>query len=184
MNIAIDIDDTLTDTFEYFQPYLAEYLNTDADELRRNNISYNNLPDKWKVHEFDFCREYFDCVVPDTPFKPHAAQCIKKLKDDGHRIVIITARTTAFYTDPYKTSALELKNGNIIYDKLICTLDKGKACANEKIDILIDDTPANCDAAAALGIKTLMFASKANANIKTEHTVVYDWQSVIDYINA
>ena len=25
MNIAIDIDDTLTDSFDYFQPFVAEY---------------------------------------------------------------------------------------------------------------------------------------------------------------
>ncbi len=28
----------------------------------------------------------------------------KKLKEMGHRIVIITGRTTDFYTDPYKTT--------------------------------------------------------------------------------
>ena len=26
MNIAIDIDDTLTESFDYFLPYVAEYL--------------------------------------------------------------------------------------------------------------------------------------------------------------
>ena len=41
MNIAIDIDDTLTDTFDYYIPFVAEFFGADADELRRKNISYN-----------------------------------------------------------------------------------------------------------------------------------------------
>lgn len=72
MNIAIDIDDTLTESFEYFQPYVAEYFNADIDELRRKNISYSNLPDEWKAHEIDFCKTYYDRIVEDTPFKTNA----------------------------------------------------------------------------------------------------------------
>ena len=81
MNIAIDIDDTLTESFEYFQPYVAEYFNADIDELRRKNISYSNLPDEWKAHEIDFCKTYYDRIVEDTPFKTNAAPSIKKLKE-------------------------------------------------------------------------------------------------------
>ena len=36
MNIAIDIDDTLTDTFEYLMPFVAEYYERDLGELQRN----------------------------------------------------------------------------------------------------------------------------------------------------
>ncbi len=39
MNIAIDIDDTLTDSFSYFQPFVAEYFGADVTQLKRNNIS-------------------------------------------------------------------------------------------------------------------------------------------------
>lgn len=62
MNIAIDIDDTLTESFDYFQPYVAEYFNVDIEQLRRKNISYNNLPDEWKWDELTFCRSYFDSI--------------------------------------------------------------------------------------------------------------------------
>lgn len=169
MNIAIDIDDTLTESFDYFQPFVAEYFGVDVEELRRRNISYSNLPDEWKSDELGFCKTYYDRVVADTPFKPDAAWGVDELRKAGHKIIIITGRTTAFYTDPYKTTAEELANGGIIYDKLICTLDKGSACLEEKIDILIDDLPANCDAATKLGIKTVLFQSKANKDIKTKH---------------
>ena len=184
MNIAIDIDDTLTESFDYFQPFVAEYFGVDAEELHGRNISYSNLPDEWKADELGFCKTYYDSIVADTPFKKDAAWGVEQLRKAGHKIIIITGRTTAFYTDPYKTTAEELMNGGIIYDKLICTLDKGNACIEEKIDILIDDLPANCDAAAKLGIKTFLFQSKANMDMKAKHTRVTNWMAVVDAVNC
>ena len=102
----------------------------------------------------------------------------------GHRIVIITGRSTAFYTDPYKTTTEELEKGGIVYDKLICTLEKGRACREERIDVLIDDLPANCDAAVKEGASAILFTSKANREEKTIYPRVSDWQGVIEQILA
>lgn len=183
MNIAIDIDDTLTDSFVYFQPMVSEFFDIPLAFLRENDISYSNLPIELKPRELDFCKKYYDRTVVNTPFKEGASESVKKLINMGHRVVIITGRTTAFYTDPYKTTADELAAGNIPYDKLICTLDKGKACVDEKIDLIIDDLESNLDTAAALGIKTLLFESKANKKIKSRHKRVSDWGMVVDTVN-
>ena len=51
MNIAIDIDDTLTESFDYFLPYVAEYFDVDEETLRKQNISYSNLPKEWNFAE-------------------------------------------------------------------------------------------------------------------------------------
>ena len=56
MNIAVDIDDTLTNSFEYFMPFVAEYFGVDYEELKRKNMSYNNLPEGWKDQEYAFGR--------------------------------------------------------------------------------------------------------------------------------
>ena len=98
MNIAIDIDDTLTNFFDYFLPFVAEYFGAKEDELNRKNISYSNLPEKWKKDEIGFCKTYYDHITADTPFKPDAAWSIRKLREMGHKIIIITGRTKAFYT--------------------------------------------------------------------------------------
>lgn len=111
MNIAVDIDDTLTESFDYFLPYVAEYFGVEEEKLKKQNISYCNLPKEWKKDELGFCKTYYDRIVPDTPFKPDAAWGIRKLREQGHRIVIITARTEALYTDPYRTTEEELANG-------------------------------------------------------------------------
>lgn len=182
MNIAVDIDDTLTNSFDYFLPFVAEYFGVDAKELARRNISYSNLPAEWKKDEIGFCRAYYDRVVPATPFKPDAAWGINKLRELGHRIIIITGRTDAFYTDPYKTTMEELANGGIAYDKLVCTLDKASACIEENISVLIDDMPANCESAIQRGISALLFESKGNCGRETEFSLVRSWKEAVDAI--
>jgi len=184
MNIAIDIDDTLADSFEYFQPFVAEYFGIGLEEVREKNISYGNLPKEWQTKRPGFARAYYDRVVPDTPFKPDAAWGVSKLKEAGHRIVIITGRTTASYTDPYKTSAEELSNGGIVYDKLICTHEKGNACREEHIDVLIDDLPANCDDAVRHGSAAILFGCISNRDTETVHPRAENWETVLERIEA
>lgn len=83
MNIAVDIDDTLTDSFDYFLPFVAEYFGAEEEELRQKNISYSNLPEEWNRREADFGKAYFDRVVADTPFKPDAAWGIENCGHSG-----------------------------------------------------------------------------------------------------
>jgi len=182
MNIAIDIDDTLTESFDYFQPFVAEFFGADLAELKEKGISYGNLPDEWKSRELEFCKRYYDSTAALTPFKSDAKAGVDALRSAGHKIIIITGRTDAFYKDPYKTTRDELENGNIKYDKLICTLDKDQACKDEHIDILIDDMPKNCLAAEKAGVKPILFTSKANADTPTPLTRAENWSEVLKII--
>lgn len=182
MNIAIDIDDTLTNTFEYLMPFVAEFYKKDLEELQRNNISYSNIPKEWRKYEWDFEKHYYDKSVVQTPFKKDAARYVRLLHQMGHRIVIITGRTKEFYTDPYATTEEELRNGNIVYDKLICTLNKNQACLDEHIDVMIDDLISNCDAVSSVGVTPVLFTSQANLRLNTEYARVNQWDDVIEII--
>lgn len=184
MNIAIDIDDTLTESFDYFVPFVAKYFGANEHELRQKNISYSNLPDEWKKDELGFAKTWFDKVVEYTPFKKGAAEAVRKLRSDGHKVIIITGRSDMFYTDAYETTKRELENGEIEYDKLICTLNKPEACIEEKVDILIDDMPQNCDGAVKIGAKALLFDSKANREAKTSYKRVFNWKQVLEIIES
>ena len=184
MNIAIDIDDTLTDSFDYFQPFVAEYFGAELSELKKNNISYSNLPESWKKDELAFCKTYYDRIAADTPFKKDAAWGINQLRERGHKIIIITGRTSSFYTDPYKTTKEEMANGKIFYDKLIFTLDKAEACLRENISVLVDDLPVNCIAVSQKGISAIVFNSKGNRDIKTDFRRVEDWAGVLKAVIA
>ena len=180
MNIAVDIDDTLSDSFAYLQPFVAAYFGVDAAELRRQGISYSNLPAAWRAQEPAFGKAYYDRVVPDIPFKPGAAQAIARLRALGHRIVIITGRTADFYNDPYKTTAQQLKNGGIMYDALVCTMDKAAACLAEHIDVLVDDLPENCAAVQRVGVRAVLFESPANRGLGDSLPRAADWPQAFD----
>lgn len=183
MRIGIDIDDTMSDTFDYLMPYIAEFFKLDIKYLRDNNISYNTLTEKMKKREFEFAKKYYDKVIPNTPFKPKVAEYIDKIKKLGHEIIIITARDKKLYTDEYKTTIEELRNNGINYDKLICNFDKAKVCEIEKIDIFIDDSIVNCNKVNELGIETILFNSKKNKRDKTNLDRVDSWQEVYERIN-
>lgn len=184
MKIAIDIDDTLTDTFDYLQPCVAEYFGASIEALRKANISYSNLPPEWKKDEPAFGKAYFDHVIVNTPFKPGAAEAVKELRARGSHITILTARTEDFYTDPYRTTELELKEGGIVYDKLVCRMDKAGACTEESIDLLIDDSVEHCEEAQSLGVQVLLFTSPANRDAQVHFPRVHTWEEVLEYMKT
>lgn len=184
MKIGIDIDDTMTDTFDYLMPYIAKFFNVDIKYLKDNNISYSNLPKGMKERELEFAKKYYDKVIPNTPFKAKVAEYIDEIKELGHEIIVITARDKTLYTDEYKTTIEELKKNNIHYDKLICDFDKAKVCKNEKIDLFIDDSIANCNKVNKLGIETILFSNKINIKDKTNLYRVNSWKEIYDKINA
>lgn len=66
LNIGIDIDDTITYTFDYLMPFLAEYFNLDLEYLKENNISYTSLPDDIKDREVEFGKIYYDDLFCTT----------------------------------------------------------------------------------------------------------------------
>ena len=182
MKIGIDIDDTMTNTFDYLQPYISEYFKVDLKYLIDNSISYNTLTKKMKKREYEFAKEYFDLVIPNTPFKEDCSKYIGKIKKLGNEIIIITARDKRLYIDEYATTIKELENNKIVYDKLICDFDKAKVCKKEKLDLLIDDSIHNCKSAEKLGIKTILFNSKINKNIKVNLKRVDNWKDLYDII--
>lgn len=184
MNIAIDIDDTLTDSFSYFQRYVAEFFGVSIEYAVKHSISYSTLPAEWKERDSEFCKSCYDSVVPFTPFKTDAAPALKALHDQGHRIIILTGRDTSMYTDPYETSKKELGNGMIVYDKLICSKKKADECKKENIDILIDDLIENCESASKNGVKAIVFTSPENAGRPTHLPRANSWREVLEIIDA
>lgn len=182
MKIGIDIDDTMTNTFDYLMPYIAEFFKIDIKYLKDNDISYSNLPEGMKEREFEFARKYYDRVIPNTPFKPKVAEYIKKIRDLGHEIIIITARDKNLYTDEYKTTIQELKNNNICYDKLICDFNKAEICKRENIDLFIDDSVKNCSEVNELGIEILLFNSRINMKNKNSFYRVNNWKEIYEKI--
>lgn len=166
MIIGIDIDDTLTLLHEVKQKTAKDY-------IQKNNLPYKLINPKalrfkdmfdWPIEECDkfWFSEIEEMLCNATP-REHVCSVISRLKQMGHKIVIITARTTEWHKRPYEMSYEWLTKNNIPFDKLIVGFeDKTQVCVEEKVDVFIDDLPSTLVKLQAYNIKTILMSAPHN----------------------
>ncbi len=184
MNIGIDIDDTISNTYETTIPYLKKYI---ENELKREfKIDLNEPTDYYKLtkkfdlteeEEWNFWEKYFVSTVKEAIPKENVPEIIRRLKEDGHKIFIVTARVEV---DVYDIKAITrdwLIENNIVFDELILNAHNKLEIANEKnIQVFIDDSIRNCTMLSDGGIKTYMFNTVFNDFYKNKNIEkVYSW---------
>lgn len=168
MIIGIDIDDTLT------------LLQKIKIKTAQNYITKHNLPYKivnpdalffkdmvnWTEEECDiFWISEADEMLSKVPARKNASKVITNLKQNGHKIVIITARSSQWHKDPYKMSYDWLVKNNIPFDKIIVGhIDKTQVCIDENLDVFIDDIPLTLVKLQPHNIKTILMSTPHNKN--------------------
>ena len=95
MNIGIDIDDTICNTYETFLPYFKKYM---EEELGREYyFDLNDKSDYYKLEkrfgiteteDWNFWEKYFPRIVEEVVPKENAVSVINKLKEEGNKIFI------------------------------------------------------------------------------------------------
>lgn len=148
MRIGIDIDNCISN---FDDTLLKEYLKHDK-ELRNTGI-INENPECLRKGMFDWTEKEENSFYSDNienfakNLKPleDSSYYIKKLKEDGHEIYIVTGRNNGDYVSPYELTVEWLTKYNIIYDKLIFTdaYDKHAKtviCLENNIDLMIEDS--------------------------------------------
>ena len=190
MIIGIDIDNTLTEVQEELNKAAFDYaisLGKKIDDADNPIEDIKNNGDLYKK-KFQFTYEelkYFlkniqEEITNNAKPRENAVEIIKKLREDGHKIYIVTARDSEFHDDPYKLSKDWLDNNKIEYDKLIVNArQKAPICIEEKIDLFIDDQLNNCIDVLKVGISTIRIG---NDNIKGI-TSLSNWKQIYNYIN-
>lgn len=182
MNIAIDIDDTITYTYETLIPMIASYYGINLKKLMDEKPNYATLNHTLKDYD-KFKKDYYGKMARMVKVKEKAVEVINRLHDDGHRIVFMSARNNTEYDDPYQISKDYLDKMGIKYDKLLVNVkDKGKACILENIDLFIDDSTKNCKAVQSKGIKTLQFDTVYTKDNKYLRRVM-SWPEVLEFVN-
>ena len=159
MRIGVDIDDTITNSWEYFIPYYAKLFNIDEKLLSKSMPYYKAIEDYISLDD------YYKIVFPIhekytsvLPLKENVKDVIDKLYALGHTIYFITARGS--YTN---------------------IKDKADICQKEKIDLYIDDSVKHCTSVKEKGIEVLMFDTYYNKEFK-EFTHVHSWNEIYEYI--
>ena len=182
MRIGIDIDDTIINTWEYFMPMFSEKFNISIDEIKKLPPYYGAIKDLISINEFYNLMKEYEELIYNVSLKENVSKIITKLKEEGHTIIFITARSDNSYTNPYLISKKYLDNNSIPYDKIIVNArEKGPICKEEKIDLFIDDNFKNCTDVSNQGIEVLMMDAIFNKEAQG-FTRVNNWQEVYEYI--
>ena len=184
MNIGIDIDDTINNLHEMIIKHGTEF-------NKKYNIDFEINPNEWDWYKSfgwteknaeDFLKEYIEDAYENVSIKEKAIDTINKLHEEGNNIIIITSRSKKHCKDPFGISKKWLNKNNIKFDKLIVdSIDKGKTCIENNIDIFIDDHIGFCEGVSNENIKVLMFDSPYNQK-ETRYKRVYNWDEVYSEI--
>lgn len=159
MKIGIDLDGVVFDSEKDFRVYSELY---DLLELKRNSkVNERELAFqkrfKWSEEEIaDFFQKYHKEIVEESNYMPGAKNVLNMLKEDGHELIIITARGTV-NKDVVEWTEKRFKNDNMnIFDKTYYNVvDKEEVCQKENIDVMIDDAISNCKKVSDSKIKTI-----------------------------
>ena len=190
MIIGIDIDDTLTDIRDEVGAEALKYaksLNKEIDEKKvvwDKNNNGSSFKERYNLNYDEllyFFRNIQEKITKKAKPREDVVEVLKKLRKDGHKIYIVTARDSEFHNDPYELSKTWLDKNNIEYDKLIVDArDKAKACKEQNVDLFIDDKLSNCQGVSNEGITTIRIT-----NYTDPHQNIINkknWKEIYEYI--
>lgn len=185
MRIGIDIDDTITDSYEvmfnYAQEFTINTLGRSGNIIENNSIDnhyYARVLHNWTLEEeTKFWKEYYEIIMREVKPKTLAAKYIQKLKEEGHTIILITARFRNEEFDVEELTKKWLEQYQICYDQLIVDAEDKLAIAEqEKIDVFIDDSYRNCSSVATTEKKVYLMDSRLNKQFQNEKIKrIYSW---------
>ena len=182
MRIGIDIDDTMTFIKDDLLEAAINYDKSLGNSGKfLNDNYYVGKRFNWSKEEYGyFMGEVRKQVVNKAKLRPGLIEVLTKLKEMGHEIIIITARSN-YYSNNLKELTKEFikKNNLPIKDIYFDCFQEGKAnkCVELGIDLFIDDNVENCLYVNNKNIKTLLFENKHD-NLIT----VNSWKEVLKYI--
>lgn len=186
MKIGIDIDDTLAQTTNYLMPLAIRF---DKDVLHKNGIidSTKDLPRCFDWNNDELCLFFetvFENEVLNIPPMDKAKKVIKKLREDGNHIVIISSRNTIQLSNPYDITQKWLSINEIEFDKLVVNAKyKGPVVEEEKVDLLIDDSVGQCTFIADNNkIPVILYAKNTNQIGYQGITRLDNWEQIYNYI--
>lgn len=188
MKIGIDLDGVVFDSEKEFRVYSELY---DLIELKQNSKIDNTklkFQDRFRWTEKEkeeFLKKYHKQIIVESNFMPGAKKVLQLLKNDGHSLIIITARG-GMNKNMIKISEERLKNSKMdIFDKYYwATENKDEICLKEKVDIMIDDFNEKCISIANKKIKTIYLKDAPSCDIKENKyiKVLYNWGEIYRYI--
>ena len=190
MNIGIDLDGVLTNyrqfAIEQGQKYCRE---NNKGKLENAEAYYMKDMYNWdEKTDYDFWIKNIFIYATENSAIQGASENIKKIKEDGHTIFIITARKFATPDDDCEQEIKEkmkktvkdwLAKNKIEYDYIIFSKeDKSKNIIENDIDVMIEDSPNNIKKLSKL-TKIICVDWPYNKGIENDNIYrCYNWNEI------
>lgn len=190
MKIGIDIDGVLTDVEQYQLDVCSKYVLENFSKGIVNGEAYETF-DVFGLTMEEDNKLWNNCLLDYStrePARKFASEVIKKLKNVGNEIYIITARRNTLRDDELgkKTRQIVKKwllDNDIIYDEIIFSPeDKLEICINNKIDLMIEDKVDNINKISKV-IPVICFNAGYNKNCCGKNIIrCYSWYDIYEKI--
>ena len=185
MNIGIDIDGVLTNYEREQLDYATKLCVDEGWDINIELIQYYETDTfNWNQEQANkFWNKYIIKYFSETQVRTFAPEVIEKLRQEGHKIFLITARNdygmpSEHYGEEQQITKEWLKRNGINYEKLIFESDKLDSCIENKIDVMIEDSPKNISELSK-HIKVIKFDCQYNKDVKNENvTTAYSWYHI------
>ena len=185
MNIGIDIDGVLNNYNNYQKKEGKKYFKKKI--INPYGYTLKEIFGVTKEEDQEFWNKHIINYVTKFKARPKAAKTIKKLHKNGHKIIIITARSHHSISSENMRKILIkwLEENSIYYDELIMTNpNKLEICLKKHIDIMIEDSPDKI-IPISTRIKTLCFYADYNKFLKIKNVRhVKSWKEIEQIINT
>lgn len=190
MRIGVDLDGVLNDVAEWHFACGSKF-------CLEQNINRGFNPKGYYMEEQfhltdeenkEFWRQYiFDLLIAIPP-RPYASEVIHKLRQAGHKIIILSARDNQYLNNQYNGMIdyyvkSWLNKYNIEYDEFIInSKNKREKCLSIGLDLMIEDKASNVNAISKI-IPVMVFDAPYNQDCTGKNVIrVYSWYQVYQEI--
>ena len=135
----------------------------------------------WSIEEqTNFYKKYFILASKTAPFITGAKDILRKLKEEGHELYIISNRGIRDYADETVFALDRLKEIGIQFDGFAWdNKNKAETCKKLGVEMMIDDSPTNAKDFIGTDIKVLFFRDVKIERVFADNIKRVDtWQDI------
>ncbi len=174
MRIAIDIDSTLHHYWDVLSAVSVRRFGVALPYEEQFSWGITRL----RPEQLALCIEEShsdERILAGRPY-PAAVETVGRWHEEGHFVHITSHRPS----DRHAATGAWLQSIGLPFDDLHCSFDKVARCVELKIDLLIDDSPANLLAAIEHGILAATIAHPWNRDVREEDEIISaeDWSEL------
>lgn len=188
MIIGVDMDGVVINDDEYRLDTMSKFCFEHGLPVPAHPYAYeikcDFSPEEQQEYTDNYYFEYIENALP----RRYVSEVIHKLKDDGHRIVIITGRYHTARNDEIgnrvrRISENWLTKNDIPYDQILYTVPpKAEAVRETAVDVMIEDKPETLAVLSAI-TKTFCYDCPYNRGLELPNmTRVFSWYDIYHMI--